>query len=98
MIGVAGQSKPRLLSRSSRPAAAAFRIDQEMRVVLRCPNLARNGPTGPVWRCPFVGVDRKWSADGQNGANDGEFNRSLQHILRTSQPASDRARSFSAFH
>jgi hypothetical protein len=28
----------------------------------------------------------------------GEFNRSLQHILRTSQPASDRARSFSAFH
>jgi hypothetical protein len=41
-----------------------------MRVVLRCPNLARNGPTGPVWRCPFVGVDRKWSADGQNGAND----------------------------
>src|SRR5256885_17105952 len=26
----------------------------------------------------------------------GEFNRSLQHILRTSQPASDRARSFSA--
>jgi hypothetical protein len=28
----------------------------------------------------------------------GEFNRSLQHIVRTSQPASDRARSFSAFH
>jgi hypothetical protein len=28
----------------------------------------------------------------------GEFNRSLQHILQTSQPASDRARSFSAFH
>jgi hypothetical protein len=28
----------------------------------------------------------------------GEFNRSLQHILRTSQPVSDRARSFSAFH
>jgi len=27
MIGVAGQSKPRLISRSSRPAAAAFRID-----------------------------------------------------------------------
>jgi len=31
MIGVAGQSKPRLLSRSSRPAAAAFRIDQDAR-------------------------------------------------------------------
>jgi hypothetical protein len=28
----------------------------------------------------------------------GEFNRSLQHIVRTSQPASERARSFSAFH
>ena len=28
----------------------------------------------------------------------GGFNRSLQHILRTSQLASDRARSFSAFH
>ena len=28
----------------------------------------------------------------------GEFNRWRQHILRTSQPASDRARSFSAFH
>ena len=33
-----------------------------------------------------------------NAAFTGEFNRSLQHILRTSQPASDRARSFSAFH
>jgi hypothetical protein len=31
-------------------------------------------------------------------ASRGEFNRSLQHILRTSQPVSDRARSFSAFH
>src|SRR4029077_8688311 len=31
MIGVAGQNKPRLLSRSSRPAAAAFRIDQDAR-------------------------------------------------------------------
>jgi len=31
MIGVAGQSKPRLLSRSSRPAAAAFRVDQDAR-------------------------------------------------------------------
>ena len=29
---------------------------------------------------------------------DGGFNRSLQHIRRISQPASDRARSFSAFH
>jgi len=33
-----------------------------------------------------------------NAAFTGEFNRSLQHILRTSQPASDRARSFLAFH
>jgi hypothetical protein len=31
MIGVAGQSKHRLLSRLSRPAAAAFRIDQDAR-------------------------------------------------------------------
>lgn len=33
-----------------------------------------------------------------NKVIDGEFNRSLQHILRTSQPASDRAWSFSAIH
>jgi hypothetical protein len=24
------------------------------------PVLAPTGPTGPVWRCPFVGEDRKW--------------------------------------
>jgi len=28
----------------------------------------------------------------------GEFNRSLKHILQTSQLGSDRARSFEAFH
>ena len=26
--------------------------------------LARNGPAGPVWRCPLIGVDRKWLAEG----------------------------------
>jgi hypothetical protein len=31
--------------------------------------LARTGPTGRVWRCPFLGVDRKWLAHGQNDAN-----------------------------
>ena len=30
--------------------------------------LARNGSTGPVWRCPFIGVDRKWLAEGRNDA------------------------------
>jgi len=39
MIGVAGQSKPRLLSRSSRPAAAAFRIDQDA----RCAEMSESG-------------------------------------------------------
>jgi hypothetical protein len=24
------------------------------------PVLAPTGPTGPVWRCPLIGVDRKW--------------------------------------
>ena len=33
---------------------------------------ARNGPTGLLWRCPFLGVDRKWLAECQNGANDPE--------------------------
>jgi hypothetical protein len=28
------------------------------------------GHAGPVWRCPFFGVDRKRVADGQNGADD----------------------------
>ena len=45
--------------------------------------------------CDLVGID---AASGQMTASRGEFNRSLQHILRTSQPVSDRARSFSAFH
>jgi hypothetical protein len=39
MIGVAGQSKPRLLSRSSRPAAAAFRIGQDA----RCAAMSESG-------------------------------------------------------
>jgi hypothetical protein len=30
--------------------------------------VARNGPTGPVWRCPFIGVARKWLAEGRNDA------------------------------
>jgi hypothetical protein len=32
--------------------------------------LARTGPTEPVWRCPLIGVDRKWLAEGQNDAFD----------------------------
>jgi len=24
------------------------------------PHMALTGPTGPVWRCPLAGVDRKW--------------------------------------
>ena len=32
--------------------------------------MARNGPTGPVWRCPLLGEDRKWLAEGQTGAFD----------------------------
>jgi hypothetical protein len=36
------------------------------------PFLARNGPTGPAWRCPLIGVDRKWLAEGQDDAIDPE--------------------------
>src|ERR1035437_3332006 len=32
--------------------------------------MARNGPTGPVWRCPLLGEDRKWLAEGRTGAID----------------------------
>jgi hypothetical protein len=32
--------------------------------------LARNGPVGPVWRCPLCGADRKRLAQGQIGAFD----------------------------
>jgi hypothetical protein len=32
--------------------------------------MARNGPDRLVWRCPLLGVDRKWFADGQNDAID----------------------------
>jgi hypothetical protein len=32
--------------------------------------VARNGPVGPVCRCPLIGVDRKCLADGRNGAID----------------------------
>ena len=30
--------------------------------LLRCmsPEVARTGPTGPVWRCPLIGAERKW--------------------------------------
>jgi hypothetical protein len=31
---------------------------------------ARNGPDRLVWRCPLIGVDRKWLVDGQNDAID----------------------------
>jgi hypothetical protein len=30
-----------------------------------CRLLARNGQTGPVWRCPLIGADRKWLAEGK---------------------------------
>ena len=32
--------------------------------------MARTGPTGPVWRCPLIEIDRKWLVECQNGAND----------------------------
>jgi hypothetical protein len=42
-------------------------------LLLRCISLlllARNGPDRLVWRCPLIGVDRKWLVEGQNDAND----------------------------
>jgi len=47
---------------------------------------------------PMLQNVKKVLANPEPSTHDGGFNRSLQHILRTSQPASDRARSFSAFH
>jgi len=47
MIGVAGQCKPRLLSRLSRPAGAAFRIDQNA----RC---AGTSESGTFETCPPI--------------------------------------------
>jgi hypothetical protein len=44
-------------------------------LLLRCISLlllARNGPDRLVWRCPLIGVDRKWLVEGQNDANDPE--------------------------
>jgi hypothetical protein len=35
-----------------------------------CLMLARNGPTGLLWRCPLIGGDRKWLAEGQNDVID----------------------------
>jgi hypothetical protein len=32
--------------------------------------LVRNGPAGSMRRCPLIGVDRKWQAQGQNDAID----------------------------
>jgi hypothetical protein len=32
------------------------------------PELARNGPVGPVLRCPLIGLDRKWRAGRQTDA------------------------------
>src|SRR6478609_7738501 len=51
-----GQTRRRLLFRD------AHRIEHQ------CLPVARNGPTGPVWRCPFIGVARKWLAEGRNDA------------------------------
>jgi hypothetical protein len=45
----------------------------------------------------LVGFGSLARAQAQLSGIDGEFNRSLQHIQQTSQLASDRARSFSAF-
>jgi hypothetical protein len=32
--------------------------------------MALTGPTGPVWRGPLLGADRKWLAERQNGTFD----------------------------
>ena len=44
----------------------------------RCPSLALFGRGGSALRCPFPGEDRKWSADGQNGAIDPD--RTCDHL------------------
>jgi hypothetical protein len=44
----------------------------------RLPELARNGPSGPVWRSPLLGEDRKSAAYVQTDANDPERLSDLQ--------------------
>lgn len=50
----------------------AARVDRTGRNLLRCMSLhlARNGPSGPVWRSPLLGEDRKSAAYVQTDAND----------------------------
>jgi len=40
------------------------------RARLRSPIIDANGSTVTVWRCPLIGEDRKWPAEGQDDAND----------------------------
>jgi hypothetical protein len=65
---------------ASRSAAECLRRAQNAPVALRifvrrpkktfATKSARTGPTGPVCRCPLIGVERKSSTRGQNDAND----------------------------
>jgi flavin-binding protein dodecin len=48
--------------------ALTVRLPAQRAIAQRFRALARNGPTGPVWRFPFIGLDRKWLAEGQNDA------------------------------
>jgi hypothetical protein len=50
------------------PFATAFAQERHC-----CPLVARNGPIGPVWRCPLIGVDRKRLVGGQNDAFGGHL-------------------------
>ena len=59
--------------------------------------LAQGDAASHVQRRRKSAVKRAWCGPNPMSATDGGFNRSLQHIRRISQPASDRARSFLAF-
>ena len=65
--------------RRCRKAAVVDGLFHSFLAGARCRFLARNGPVGPVYRCPFIGC-RKCLADGRNGANDPEVN---MHMLPT---------------
>ena len=88
-----------------RPRVAVPAVEQRQKAALAICHqrigrrLAR--PNFPLIGRPiFRHAETAWTSKSKRrmSASGGGFNRSRQHILRTSQPASDRARSFSAFH
>ena len=57
MSAETGRGQPLARRKSANAAPNYKRITKK---ATQCPLLALSGPTEPVWRCPFLAVDRKW--------------------------------------